>query len=172
MIRDARDPCEEASPNDPVHKLRLHLAELKEYVKYLSDVRLAKLSHSLRKVAISAGLAGACAFLTAVAGALSVILTMVGLARLIGTATDRMWLGELIVGAGVLLLLTAAAAIGVASVKKKFRRKTMLTFEGRKEKQRVQFGRSVERAAREEVGTAVSGGGNGRGKTGHKTHAP
>lgn len=162
MVRDSGKRTKENGHGaaDPFEALRLHIAEIKEYAGYLSGLKKAKLIAKLRSIAL-AGIAGAAGLLlAATAAVIGVVLMMLGLAHAIASATGRPWLGEIIVGGGVLILLGGTVAMAFSKVKAKARRKTMLAFEGRKEKQRARFHRSIDQAAASEVGGSIPRGRN------------
>ena len=155
MNRGSDDNGETRPTGDPLDSLRLHLAEFKEYAGYLSGLKLAQVRHTLQKAGLLISLGGACAVLTLVAGAMSVILILMGLSHWLGRATGEAWIGELLVGGAVLLTLVVGAAGAAARMRAAWRKNTVREFEARQERQRVRFNRDVEEAAREQVRRSV-----------------
>ena len=104
---------------------------------------------SIRNVGIYAGLgiAGLMAFSALITTA--VALFLVGAAMGLAHVFDppKYWLGALIVGLAVLVLIGVGAGIGLSKANASFRKATVEKYEQRKRWQRGQFGRDVEAAA-------------------------
>ena len=125
------------------------LGEYKEYASYYLGTKIDGIKASLRNVGIYAGLgiAGLMAFsaLVTTAVALFLIGAAMGLAHIFDP--PKYWLGALIVGLAVLLLIGIGAALGLSKANAAFRKATVEKYEQRKRWQRGQFGRDVEQAA-------------------------
>jgi len=79
----------------------------------------------------------------------AVALFLVGAAMGLAHIFDppKYWLGALIVGLAVLVLIGVGAAVGLSKANAGFRKATVDKYEQRKRWQRGQFGRDVEQAA-------------------------
>jgi len=125
------------------------LSEYKEYASYYMATKMDGIKGSLRSVGIYAGLgiAGLLAFsaLITTAVALFLVGAAMGLAHIFDP--PKYWLGALIVGLAVLVLIGVGAAIGLSKANAAFRNATVDKYEQRKRWQRGQFGRDVEQAA-------------------------
>jgi hypothetical protein len=126
------------------------LGELREYASYLAAAKADAVKFSLKKAAFFAvlGAVAGVAALALIATAAALLLKGFsgGLGVLLG---DRLWLGDLIAGAAVLigLLLGLAAAGGI--LKRASLKKTIDKYEKRQERQRERYGRGAdEQAAR------------------------
>jgi hypothetical protein len=125
------------------------LGEYKEYGSYYMATKIDGMKASIRNVGIYAGLGivGLIAFsaLITTAVALFLIGAAMGLAHIFDP--PKYWLGALIVGLGVLVLIGVGAWIGLSKANAGFRKATVDKYEQRKRWQRGQFGRDVEQAA-------------------------
>ena len=125
------------------------LGEYKEYASYYMSTKIDGIKSSVRNVGIYAGLgiAGLMAFsaLITTAVALFLIGAAMGLAHIFDP--PKYWLGFLIVGLAVLVLIGVGAGIGLSKANAGFRKATVDKYEQRKRWQRGQFGRDVEQAA-------------------------
>lgn len=125
------------------------LGEYKEYASYYMSTKIDGMKASVRNVGIYAGLGivGLIAFsaLITTAVALFLIGAAMGLAHIFDP--PKYWLGALIVGLAVLVLIGVGAAIGLSKANAGFRKATVDKYEQRKRWQRGQFGRDVEQAA-------------------------
>jgi len=125
------------------------IGEYKEYASYYMATKIDGIKASLRNVGIYAGLgiAGLMAFsaLITTAVALFLVGAAMGLAHIFDP--PKYWLGALIVGLGVLVLIGIGAAVGLSKANAGFRKATVDKYEQRKRWQRGQFGRDVEQAA-------------------------
>ena len=125
------------------------LGEYKEYASYYMATKMDGIKSSLRNVGIYAGLGIvgliALSALITTAVALFLIGAAMGVAHLFDP--PKYWLGALIVGLAVLVLLGVGAGVGLSKVNAGFRKATVDKYEQRKRWQRGQFGRDVEAAA-------------------------
>ncbi len=147
-------PQGEKGPAPPPHFEGFHRAtqligEYKEYASYYMATKIDGIKASIRNIGIYAGLgiAGLMAFsaLITTAVALFLVGAAMGLAHIFDP--PKYWLGALIVGFGVLVLIGIGAAIGLSKANAGFRKATVDKYEQRKRWQRGQFGRDVEQAA-------------------------
>lgn len=123
---------------------KARLGEIREYISYYLAAKADAFKLSLRTAVFYAALGvigligGAAAIVVAVA------LLLVGGAHGIGAALgDRMWLGDLILGAVVLALLALGARIAISKVFGASRKQTVEKYESRKREQRTRFGHDV-----------------------------
>ncbi|HEV8291428.1 MAG TPA: phage holin family protein [Tepidisphaeraceae bacterium] len=125
------------------------ISEYKEYASYYLATKIDGIKASLRNVGIYAGLgiAGLMAFSALITTAVALFLVggAMGLAHIFDP--PKYWLGALIVGLAVLILIGVGAAIGLSKANAGFRKATVDKYEQRKRWQRGQFGRDVEQAA-------------------------
>jgi len=125
------------------------IGEYKEYASYYLATKIDGMKASLRNVGIYAGLgiAGLMAFsaLITTAVALFLVGAAMGLAHIFDP--PKYWLGALIVGLAVLVLIGIGAAVGLSKANAGFRKAMVDKYEQRKRWQRGQFGRDVEQAA-------------------------
>jgi len=125
------------------------LGEYKEYASYYMATKMDGIKSSLRNVGIYAGLGIvgliALSALITTAVALFLIGAAMGVAHLFDP--PKYWLGALIVGLAVLVLLGVGAGVGLSKANAGFRKATVDKYEQRKRWQRGQFGRDVEAAA-------------------------
>jgi hypothetical protein len=125
------------------------MGEYKEYASYYMATKIDGIKSSARNIGIYAGLgiAGLMAFsaLITTAVALFLIGAAMGLAHIFDP--PKYWLGALIVGLVVLVLIGVGAAVGLSKANAGFRKATVDKYEQRKRWQRGQFGRDVEEAA-------------------------
>jgi len=141
-----RGPTSADGRGDPelLEPLRRYLAELRDYLSYYLAARADALKLQVRTVLIYAalgvvgGLVGVAALIAAVVLALSG--TANGLAELLG---GRLWAGQLITGATVLLISAAAVFFAMRSVTSSSRKKTVKKYENWRGNQRAQFGHDV-----------------------------
>lgn len=134
---------------EAVRRLQRQLEELGEY---------ARLYASAKKDGIIATIRGAVLWaivgLTAAAIGLSVlvtaaVLTMLGLAQLIGEALDgQLWAGYLIAGGGLLLLVLAVLVGGVIFLQARFRKQTVKRYAKRHQDQQTRFGHDATERSR------------------------
>jgi hypothetical protein len=114
------------------------------YVEAQTDAARAAIRRTIFKAAAGLGAAiGALTFVIA-----CTIMLAEGLAELISIAAGgRPWVGNLTVGGGVLLILTASVGIYVARQLRRAREQTIRKYESRHYAQRAQFGADVTQRA-------------------------
>lgn len=136
------------STNEAFHRLQLLLAEMKEYASYFMSAKADSVKLSVRR-AVLYGVLGAIGVLigatTIVMGA---VLLWVGAAYgLVALFADIFWLGMLVAGAAILLLVVIGTWAAIAMINSSQRKHTVDKYEQRKKWQRGQFLRDVPTAA-------------------------
>ena len=123
--------------------------EIREYASYYFSTKTDALKSKLTWLAIYAalGIVGVIVGLAVVATA--GVLLVRGIAHGLGAAFGRPWLGELVTGLGLLLLLGLGIFIGLKVLTGTFKRKLMAKYEQRHKDQRERFGADVLQRARE-----------------------
>jgi hypothetical protein len=140
---DAPQP-EPTGPDALADALR-RLGEALEFLSHLATAEFDRLKLRFRRVAmwaivVAAGVVVLLAILVSATG-----LLLVGIAQAIAELCGgKMWLGSLLTGGGVLILVAAALAIGLWSWQKSAFEATREKYAARKRRQRTQFGRSVD----------------------------
>lgn len=132
----------------PLDPLLRHLAELREYAATYSQVKADRWKLSARQAAIRAVLGS----VAAVAGIGFVVTASVmvlngiagGLAELMG---DRWWAGQLVTGLLLFIALGLAAWLGVRSITKSSRQRTVERYEQRYREQQARFGHDAPHRA-------------------------
>jgi hypothetical protein len=142
----ARDKPQAGAFADAAVRLR----EIREYVAYYVAIKADEVKLAIRGAILYAAL-GVVALLAAGAAVVAaVVLLLVGLAKAIGNLLGQMeWLGDVIVGVGVLAVIIIAAVIVIRGATKSSRKLTVEKYESRKREQRYEFGQDVRQRARE-----------------------
>ncbi len=149
---------DDTAPADAFKDALRVLGEVREYVAYYVGAKVDGIKLSVRRVGILAAL-GVIGLLAA--GAIVVtasVLLCVGLAQGIGVllAGDygpRVWLGNLIVGLVLLLLIGGGTWFAVSRLFNSSKRATVKKYELRRQRQRADFGHDVlQRAAERQPG--------------------
>jgi membrane protein implicated in regulation of membrane protease activity len=143
---------QERSPAEALRRLQQQVGELQAYVAHFVSAKVDGITLSIRQVAvwIVLGVVG----LTALAGLLvtAIVLLCVGaaagLALLFG---GQLWLGQIVMGGGVLVLLALALFIGVRTWQRGWRQQKVQQYDERQLQQRAAFGRSVADRATEDA---------------------
>jgi len=147
----------DGAPTDHFKAAMQRFGELKEYVSYFVATKIDGIKVSARNAAIYAalGIIGAIA-----GGALVVVavaLLVIGAAHGIGAALgDRYWLGDLIIGLFILVLLGVGAMVGLKMLTKSFHKSTVNKYETRQHQQQLSFGHDVRERAQEQRRSASS----------------
>jgi cytochrome c biogenesis protein CcdA len=145
----SQDPT--VPPSESVRQSINLFGELREYLSYYLSAKSDAYKASFRKLGVLAAI-GILALAVAVAlVATATVLLCLGIAQALAAAMhDTMWAGNLIVGAGLLLIIFGAVILGSRMLANASRKRTMQKYELRQEQQRRDFGRTVaERAAAE-----------------------
>ncbi len=137
-------PADGGSFGDAAVRIR----EIGEYVSYYVATKADAAKLAIRS-AILYGALGIVALLGAgTVVVVAVVLMLVGLAKAIGAALGGMeWLGDLIVGVGVLVVIGAGAMIAVKRMTGSSRKQTVDKYESRKRRQRHEFGQDIRQRA-------------------------
>lgn len=140
------DPFEQKhrEATEALQRLPELLAELREYASYYVATRQALWSARLRNIVLGSVLGVTFGVIGAAAVVTAVVLTMLGLAQGVAAlAGGRPWVGNLVVGGGLLILSVALTVWLLKSARNSGLRKTMQALERRKALQRQRFDRSV-----------------------------
>jgi len=147
--QEAQQQENEPDPAGALRGVGSLVGELRDYFGHYISARTDAIKLSLRNVAIFAvlgmlGLIAGAALITTAVVQLCLGLAQ-ALAHLLG---DRMWAGNLIVGALLLALIGIGAVVGLKIISSSSRKRTVAKYELRQHQQREQFGRDAsERAA-------------------------
>jgi len=147
----------DGAPTDHFKAAMQHITELKEYASYFVAAKVDGIKVSMRNAAIYAalGIIGAVAGGTVVV--VAVTLLLIGAAHAIGAALgDRYWLGDLIIGLFVLIVIGIGAMIGLKMLARSFHKSTVNKYEARQHQQQLTFGHDVREQAQEQRRTASS----------------
>jgi hypothetical protein len=123
------------------------LAALQAYVLHYVSARSDALRAKAKRLAVYAalGLMGLAVGVTAIV--VAVTLALYGIAHALAAATDRLWLGELLAGFGVLVLVGLAGWLGTRYWLRLSLKQTKEKYERRRIKERIQYGRDVAQRA-------------------------
>jgi hypothetical protein len=128
----------EDSPLEPLLK---NLAEVQEYFSHYVDARKDELKVTAQRWAVLAFAAIGAALVVFTLLVSAVVFLMNGLAAAISLAAGgRLWVGELVVGAGLIIGFGALAAIIVNRLFQSACRAMRSKYESRHRRQRAQFG--------------------------------
>jgi hypothetical protein len=146
----AGNGSEHESPGQAAGDLPRHLAELQSHVRYFLSAWMDELKLSARNAVLYAIL-GVVALLVFCAIVVTAVVLLLG--GLAGAASATFgapgWVGNLIVGVLVLLLVAGGGFLGMSWYAKFSRAKTVHKYERKRQDQRSRFGRDVgDRAAR------------------------
>jgi uncharacterized membrane protein len=138
---------------EALHTLLHQGVELYAYFSHYVQAQLDLLKMSGRQVALWAviGILGAIVAVSALV--MGVILFLTGLSSGVGAAVGGvLWLGQLIVGIGLLILFGIAILIGKSRMQGQARTQRVQDYAERQQQQRLQFGRSAaDRANHAEI---------------------
>ena len=148
----------EPSPEEAFRRLLQQLEELQEYSTHFVSAKVDGLMLSARQLLIWAvlGIVG----LLALAGLVvtAIVLCLGGAAGGLGSLLGgRLWLGQLVVGGGLLVLLTLSILIGVRTWQRRSRQQKVQQYDERQLQQRTAFGRSVADRATEDASVQHDG---------------
>ena len=140
------------SPEEAFRRLLQQLEELQEYSTHFVSAKVDGLMLSARQLLIWAvlGIVG----LLALAGLVvtAIVLCLGGAAGGLGSLFGgRLWLGQLVVGGGLLVLLTLSILIGVRTWQRRARQQKVQQYDERQRQQRAAFGHSVADRATEDA---------------------
>ena len=129
--------------------LLLQVDELREYFSYYLGARADLVRMRVRRLIIVALLTLVAAVVAATLAATAAALLLVGLGEGLGRLLgERIWLGNLLTGALVLVLAALGALVAARWLNKTSRLRIIRSYAQRRERQRRQFGRDVSSRAR------------------------
>lgn len=142
----------EPSPEEAFRRLLQQLEELQAYSSHFVSAKVDGLMLSARQLLLWAvlGVVG----LLALAGLVvtAIVLCLGGAAGGLGSLFGgRLWLGQLVVGGGLLILLTLGILIGVRTWQRRARQQKVQQYDERQRQQRAAFGHSVADRATEDA---------------------
>jgi uncharacterized membrane protein len=143
---------QEPSPAEALRRLQQQVGELQAYLTHFVSAKIDGFVLSARQLALWAvlGVVG----LTAVVGLVvtAIVLVLVGaadgFAQLFG---GRWWLGALVVGGGILVLLVLGIFVGMRTWQSRWRQQKVQQYDERQLQQQNTFGHSVADRATEET---------------------
>ena len=143
---------QEPSPEEALRRLVQQIEALRAYATHFVSAKVDGFIITARQLLVWAGLG--IVGLIALAG---VVITAIALC-LDGAAAGfgllfggRLWLGQLVVGGGLLVLLTLSILIGIRTWQHRTRQQKVQQYDERQLQQRAVFGRSVADLAREDA---------------------
>jgi hypothetical protein len=141
---------QEPSAAEALHLLQQQFGELRAYFSHFANAKIDELKSSGRHIAlwIIMGCVGAVALITMIM--VAVVLLLTGLATGLGMALgNTLWLGQVMVGLGLLILCALVALLGCRRVHSRARTERVQDYAERQLRQRAQFGHSVADRAHE-----------------------
>ncbi|MDB5292674.1 MAG: hypothetical protein JWL69_3915 [Phycisphaerales bacterium] len=142
---------EDVTPADALHDAMKRLAEVREYIAYFISAKIDGLKVTARNIGVYAALGVLGLIACGAVVVVSVVLLLTGVAHGIGAALGGMyWLGDLIVGALVLIALSIGVVMALKKLTNTSRKTLVQKYESRKRDQRLRFGHDVRQRAREE----------------------
>jgi hypothetical protein len=134
---------------DPLAPLKKHLAELAEYVRLYLSTQGDSIRSSIRSAGIYAGLGlvAGIAGIALIAKATTMLLAgaAAGLGELFG---ERLWAGQLVVSAAVLIALATTIYVVMTKLTNTSRQKVLSKYEQRRQAERAQFGHDYRERAK------------------------
>lgn len=131
----------------PVEKVLFYASELREYVEYYLSARADRLRYATRQLIIYGLIAVALLLATMIAGAMAVILLVLGTVGALSALLGWTWQAQLAVGGVLILLLAGGLFSGIKYRKEQDRRKTVEKYERRRKYQTSHFGHDAHRRA-------------------------
>jgi amino acid transporter len=140
---------QQSAPPDPWAPLLLQVDELREYFSYYLGARTDLFRARVRRLVTLAILLFVATVATATFAATAAALVLVGLGTGLGELLGgRIWLGNLIIGASI-LIITALGGLGATRwLNNASRLKTIRSYAQKREHQRREFGRDVSSRAK------------------------
>jgi hypothetical protein len=143
---------QELSPPEALHRLQEHVRELQAYFTHFVSAKVDGFRLSTLQLAVWAalGVVGLIASAALVVSAIVLVLVgaAAGLALLFG---GQLWLGQVVVGGGSLILLALGIWIGLRTWQRKARQQKVQQYDELQRQQRDAFGRSVADRATEDA---------------------
>jgi len=144
--------AQEPSPEEALHRLGQQIAALQAYFTHFVSAKVDRGLLSARQLALGAilGVVGliALAGLVVTATVLLLVGAATGLALLFN---GWLWLGQVVVGGGILLLLTLTIRMGLRAWQYRWCQQKVQQYDERQRQQRAAFGHSVADRASEDV---------------------
>lgn len=143
---------QEPSPEEALRRLVQQIEALRAYATHFVSAKVDGFIITARQLLVWAGLG--IVGLIALAGVVitAIVLCLDGAAAGLGLLFGgRLWLGQLVVGGGLLVLLTLSILIGMRTWQHRTRQQKVQQYDERQLQQRAVFGRSVADLAREDA---------------------
>ena len=143
---------QEPSPEEAFRRLLQQLEELRAYSTHFVSAKVDGFILSVRQLLVwmVLGIVGLIALAAVVVTA--IVLCLGGAAGGLGSLLGgRLWLGQLVVGGGLLVLLTLSILIGVRTWQRRARQQKVQQYDERQRQQRAAFGHSVADRATEDA---------------------
>ncbi|HWB53572.1 MAG TPA: hypothetical protein VG722_05245 [Tepidisphaeraceae bacterium] len=134
---------------DAIARVRRHWEEVCEFFSHYVSVKIDRLMLSVKMLVVYAALGT-----LAMIGLAALLITAAvqicyGLAHLLTAAFGgRLWLGELVTGVIIWLLMVAVVFLGIMTWVRKSRRTTLEKYEKRRAQQRSDFGHDAQERAK------------------------
>lgn len=141
---------QEPSVQEALSRLQQQIGELSAYVSHFVSAKMDELKLSGRNVAILAimGIFGGVVLISMTI--VAVVLLLIGCAAALGAALDGTpWLGQIVVGLGLLVLFAIVILIGGRRIQRQSRTQKVQHYAERQRQQRIQFGHNVNDIANE-----------------------
>jgi hypothetical protein len=132
---------------DALREAMQRVAELRSYFAYFATAQLDRLKLTVRNMIVLIAL-GVVALLAAGAVIITAVVLLIGgIAQGIGQWLEMPWLGNLLTGAAVLLILTAGISFGITRLTRASRLASAKKYEAQKRQQQVNYGHDVAERA-------------------------
>ena len=143
-----RDPSDSQAsdnqtPTEVMHDLTSRLAELKEYFAYYLSAKADLIRVSIRKMGTFAVLGAVGLIAAGALVATAVVLLCVGLAGALSALFGYPWLGNIVLGLLVLVIVGIGVQLGMKMLFKQWHHQTVEKYESRQSEQRSEYGRDV-----------------------------
>jgi membrane protein implicated in regulation of membrane protease activity len=133
---------------EALHVLVQQGLELYAYLAHFVRAQIDVLKLSGRQIILWAAVGSLAAVLVVSALVMGVVLLLSGLATGVGTAVGgALWLGQIIVGLGFLILFGIVILLGWSRMQRRSRRQKVQDYAKRQHQQRLHFGHSVAERA-------------------------
>src|SRR5262245_584167 len=143
---------QEPSPEEALRRLLRQLEELRAYFTHFVNAKVDGFIVSARQLFVWATLGVVGLFALVGLVVTSIVLFLAGAAAGLGQLCGgRLWLGQLIVGGGLLALLALSILIGLRTWKSRSRRQKVQQYDERQLQQRAAFGHNVADRATEDA---------------------